>query len=78
MESREDQISRESGILRAFQRQADEIARLIVATDLPWIDIEIKVEQLRREAERLYPRKSALFEMIYLRRFQRLREQWRG
>ena len=60
MESREDQISRESGILRAFQRQADEIARLIVATDLPWIDIEIKVEQLRREAERLYPRKSAL------------------
>ncbi|MBM4142094.1 MAG: hypothetical protein FJ225_00655 [Lentisphaerae bacterium] len=77
MESREDQIKREARCLRAFQREADDIRRLIVNTDLPWIDIEIRIEKLRREAERLFPRKRDLFTMVYESRFQRLREQWR-
>ena len=78
MESRADQIAREDRYLRAFQSKADEIGRLIVNTDLPWVDIAIQIERLRWEAKRIFPQKRALFEMIYERRFERLRRQWRG
>jgi len=77
MESRADQVERETRYLRAFQRQVDEIARLIMNTDLPWVDIEIQINKLRMEAERRFPRKMDLFEMVYGARFERLREQWR-
>ena len=76
-ETREDQIARETRNLRAFQVQADRIAHLIVNTDLPWIDITLRIETLRLEAERLFPSKMTLFEHVYVRRFERLREQWR-
>jgi hypothetical protein len=76
-ETREDQIARETRILRAFRLQADQIAHAIVNTDLPWIDITLRIEALRREAERLFPSKMTLFEHVYVRRFERLREQWR-
>ena len=77
MESRQDQIEREERYLRQFQRQADEICHLIVNTDLPFVDIAIQIERLRRETERLYPRKLPLFEMVYRSRFKRLWQQWR-
>lgn len=77
MESRADQIERETRYLREFQRRADEISRLILGTALPWIDIEIQIEKLRWEAERLFPRRQRLFEMIYVSRYRRLWEQWR-
>lgn len=77
MESRADQIKRETRSLRAFQRQADEIGNLIVRSDLPWVDIAIRIEQLREEARRLFPLKPFLFEWIYVRRFNRLRQQFR-
>jgi len=77
MESRADQIERETRYLRAFQREADDIGRLILSTELAWVDIEIRIEQLRRRAEKLFPRKAELFELIYGSRFRRLWEQWR-
>ncbi|MBM3888670.1 MAG: hypothetical protein FJ388_06035 [Verrucomicrobia bacterium] len=77
MESRADQIERETRYLRAFQRKADELSRLILNTDLPWVDIAIQIEHLRREAERLFPLKMDLFEMVYVSRFRRLWRQWR-
>jgi len=77
MESRADQIDRETRYLRAFQYKADDISRLILNTDLPWIDIEIQIEKLRRRAESLFPRKKELFELVYVSRFRRLWEQWR-
>jgi len=77
MESRADQIARETRYLRAFQRKADVISRLIVNTDLPWVDILIEIEKLRREAERLFPQKTDLFDLVYVSRFERLRKQWR-
>ena len=77
METREDQIQRETTLLRAVQCQADDISRLIVSTDLPWVDIAIRIEQFRAETLRLYPRKSGLFDLIYASRFRRLWQQWR-
>jgi hypothetical protein len=77
METREAQIERESRNLTSFQRRADAIAHLIVNTDMPWVDIAIEIERLRKEAHRLFPQKMDLFDLIYERRFARLREQWR-
>jgi hypothetical protein len=77
METRADQIERETRNLRAFQRDADRIGRLILDTDLPWVDIEIQIEKLRQMAQRIFPQKMDLFERVYVSRFQRLRAQWR-
>ena len=77
MESREDQIEREDKNYRAFQGKADDISRLILNTDLPWVDIEIQIEKLRQEAQRLFPQKLGLFDLVYVGRFKRLWEQWR-
>jgi hypothetical protein len=77
MESRADQIDRETKCLRSFQQKADAISHLIVNTDLPWIDVAIQIEQLREEAARLWLLKSELFDLIYVNRFKRLWEQWR-
>ena len=77
LETREDQIRRETSCLRAFQARADAISRMVVSSDLPWIDIEIRIEQLREEARRLFPLKMDLFEMIYTHRYERLWRQWR-
>ena len=77
MESRADQIERETRNLRLFQQKADAISHLIVNTDLPWIDVAIQIERLREEALRLWPQKSYLFDLIYVSRFQRLGDQWR-
>ena len=78
METRQDQIERETRYLCTFQRQADDISRMILNTDLPWIDIELQIANLRREAERLFPLKMDLFDLIYINRFKRLWEQWRA
>lgn len=78
LETREQQIAKETARLRRFQSLADDIARAIVDTALPWVDIAIQIERLRAEAERLFPRRMDLFEMVYVARFRRLWEQWRG
>ncbi len=78
VESRADQIARETRCLRSFQLQADAISHLIVNTDLPWIDVSIQIERLRQVAQRLWPQKSELFDLIYQSRFERLWQQWRN
>lgn len=78
MESRTDQIVRETRYLRSFQQKADYISGLILNTDIPWIDILIQIENLRHEAERLFPQKLELFELVYVNRFKRLWQQWRS
>mgnify|MGYP003610434568 CR=1 FL=1 len=77
METRADQIERETRHLRDFQSCADDVARMIIDTDLPWIDIELQIESLRAKAARLFPLKMDLFNLIYVNRFRRLWEQWR-
>ena len=74
METRADQIRREDERIRAFQRKADAVARLITDTDLPRVDIDIQIEALRREAEQLFPLREQVFDLIYRPRFERL---WR-
>jgi hypothetical protein len=63
---------------RRFQRRADRLCFLIVATDTPEREINIERLFLRTEAARLFPEKSQLYDMIYESRFRRLLAQFRG
>jgi hypothetical protein len=63
-------------LMRAFQREADEVAQATLIEDLPDIDLEIAINELRERCRELYPESLDLFEMIYESRFRRLREQW--
>jgi hypothetical protein len=62
---------------RRFQRRADRLCFLIVATDCPERVINIERLFLRTEAARLFPEKFHLYEMLYEARFRRLWEQFR-
>jgi hypothetical protein len=70
-------VIEENEKLAAFQRKADRIAFLIVASDYERIDVEIEKAELRQECARLFPDKLELYDMIYESRFQRLWEQFR-
>ncbi len=60
-----------------IKRRADRISSLILFSDVAWVDIAIEIENLREWCKARFPEKSSLFEMIYVKRFQRLWEQWR-
>ncbi len=70
-------VAEENEKLAAFQRKADKIAFLIVASDYERIDVEIEKAELREECARQFPDKLDLYDMIYDSRFQRLWEQFR-
>jgi hypothetical protein len=70
-------VIEENEKLAAFQRKADRIAFLIVASDYERIDVDIEKAELRQECARLFPDKLELYDMIYESRFQRLWEQFR-
>ena len=60
-----------------LRRESHRICALILYSDLEWIDIEIQINQMRELCWEEAPDKAELFEAIYARRFERLREQWR-
>jgi hypothetical protein len=64
-------------VYRRFQRRADRLCFLIVATDCSERDITIERLHLRTEAARLFPEKYHLYDMIYESRFRRLWQQFR-
>ncbi|MEN8007809.1 MAG: hypothetical protein ABFS42_12390 [Candidatus Krumholzibacteriota bacterium] len=61
-----------------LQRRADRICSLIVASDYPDIDIDIEIHNLRQWCEKHIPARRDLFEIIYVNRFRRLRDQFRS
>ena len=74
---RELLVTEENEKLATFQRKADKIAFLIVASDYERIDVEIEKGELREECARVFPDKLELYDMIYESRFRRLWEQFR-
>jgi hypothetical protein len=62
---------------RNFQRHADRLCLLIVASDCSDREIDIERLHLRVQAETLFPEKMPLYEMVYESRFRRLRQQFR-
>ncbi|MFO8014249.1 MAG: hypothetical protein R6X20_13195 [Phycisphaerae bacterium] len=57
-------------------READRLVNLILHSDLPRVDIQIEIENLRERCLSRYPDGEALFDMIYASRFERIWEQW--
>jgi len=64
--------------LQAFQREADRVASMVLASDIPDVDVEIAIDELRRRCCELYPDREYLFDLIYESRFRRLWDQFRG
>ena len=62
--------------MRKLARGADRIVRMILDADLPAVDIDIAINNLRDEAEEMFPGCEDLFERIYGSRFERVREQF--
>jgi len=60
-----------------LRRKADRLAFLIVASDYPDVDLDVEIASLRRWVDRWLPHRRELFEMVYVSRFRRLREQFR-
>ena len=62
--------------MRRLAQGADAICRMILDADLPEVDIDIAINNLRYEAEDRFPGSEGLFERIYGSRFERLRQQF--
>jgi len=61
-----------------LKRKADRICSLIVASDYPDVDIDIEIRNLRGWCAKHLPECGDLFELVYMNRFRRLREQFRS
>lgn len=68
----------EEANLRELAWRADRIAFLIVASDVPRVDVNIQTEALRRRCRELFPDKIGVFDLVYRSRFRRLWQQFRG
>jgi hypothetical protein len=62
--------------MRQLARGAERICSMILDGEMPAIDVDIAIGNLRDEAETLFPGSEDLFAMIYESRFARLREQF--
>jgi hypothetical protein len=69
--------TKDEDIHNRLKRRADEISRLIIATDYPAIDVAIQIRKLKEDVVSCFPAKRWLFELIYESRFRRLWEQFR-
>jgi len=70
-------LQAEENDLRELSRAVDYISYLIVSTDTPKVDIEIKSAELKRRCIELFPDKGHLFDLLYKSRFRRLWDQFR-
>jgi hypothetical protein len=57
--------------------EGDRITNLILHSDVEWIDVEIRISEMRERCRELAPLKVELFEYVYASRFRRLWDQWR-
>ena len=63
---------------RVLQRMADRVASMIVTSSYSDVECAIAERASRMECLRLLPDKMDLFDRIYVARFRRLSEQFRG
>ena len=71
---REDEQER----LDELRRLADRVSDRIIASDDPPFEIAREIEKVREKCRELFPDKDDLFDLIYVNRFRRLWEQFRG
>ena len=62
---------------RVIQKDAEQICRMILNEDCPYVDIEIAKENLKEKVRKIFPDKMDTYRMIYESRFKRLWDQFR-
>lgn len=72
-----ERLLEEEAKIREISRMAQEVSFLIVATDFPRVDIDIKRAELKARCRVLFPDKMHVYEMVYGSRFDRLWQQFR-
>lgn len=70
-------FSSDATFAEEMRLEADRISNLILHSDVDWIDVEIRISEMRERCRELAPLKIELFDHIYASRFKRLWEQWR-
>jgi hypothetical protein len=68
-------VHHESPEARELRRRGDAITWAILYSDLPRIDVDIAIQELRAWVEETMPDRIALFAMVWEARWTRLREQ---
>jgi len=71
---RHDEAEEDPGL--ELQRRADRVTSLLLFSDYPDVDIEIEIRNLRRWCAERLPDRLDLFDMVYVSRFRRLRQQF--
>jgi hypothetical protein len=71
-------VREEEARVEELRREAERVCALILFSDLPLIDVRIAAAETRRLCARLFPGREGLYDRIYMPRFRRLWEQWRG
>ncbi len=63
--------------MRLLGRRADRVCRLILNSRATEVDIAMERHRLRALAQRLFPERMDLYEMVFESRFERLSRQFR-
>ncbi len=61
-----------------IRRHADRVASMILTSTCTDLEIALAERELRMECLSLLPDRMELFDRVYVARFRRLREQFRG
>lgn len=64
-----------SAAARELQRRGDALTWTILYSDLPSIDVDLAIESLREWVRARLPDRLALFDMVWVARWERLRAQ---
>jgi hypothetical protein len=66
---------RRNRVTEDLRRRADAITWTLLYGDIASIDLDLAIESLREHVRRTLPDRAALFEMIWVARWRRLRDQ---
>ncbi|MBU1862560.1 MAG: hypothetical protein KKH94_02715 [Candidatus Omnitrophica bacterium] len=72
------EICIENAKISKIKQLSDEIAVLIINTDVEHVDVDIKKEKLKKISNRYFPDKMYLYDLLYESRFKRLWKQFRS
>ncbi len=68
----------EDEAIKNIQRKADRISEMIIAGDIPQIDIQIQQAALREAVIERFPNRESLYQILFESRFRRLWQQFRS
>ena len=74
----EDPFDQATDAAEQLKRSADRVAQMILTSSFSDLECALAERELRMECLELLPEKMALYDLVYVARFRRLREQFRS